>query len=76
MKVHKVTLMIVDHGDVGQDEIQGALEGANYPNDCILPHVMRMEQVEIGEWSDDHPLNTCHVMDREFERLFAGRKPT
>lgn len=69
MKAYKVTLLINDHDEVG-DEIKDIIENQKFPNYCIMPHVMEMQSVDIGEWSDDHPLNKRSTMKEEFDRLF------
>jgi hypothetical protein len=70
MKAYKVELLIIDHDKVGRDEIANLIENANYPNDCIGPHVMHIEARDIGEFSDDHPLNQSDTQIDEFKRLF------
>ena len=72
MKVTKVELMIVDFDNVGEDEIKDVLESARYPNRCISPEVMKMTTVDIGEWSDEHPLNSVDDQQVEYERLFPS----
>lgn len=57
MKVHLITVLIVDHDNLGAAEAGEVLENANYPNDCICPRVLRCETSATFEWSDDHPLN-------------------
>ena len=73
MKVYKVTLVVIDLDDVGGDEIQSVLENTRYPNRCIAPKVLGVEERDIGEWSDDHPLNLPSTMQAELERLFGSR---
>lgn len=73
MKAHKLTLLIVDHDDV-EEEIPNILENEKYPNYCISPHVMSMETVDIGEWSDDHPFNKLDQMKNHFDQIFDGRQ--
>ena len=68
MKAHMVTLLIVDHDEVGED-IRDIIENTNYPNDCISPTVYGISTIEIGEWHDDHPLNFIDNWD-EWRRLF------
>jgi hypothetical protein len=70
MKAHKVTLLIIDHDKLGADGVKIELEGANYANDCIAPYVKDIETVEIGEWSDNHPLNKVETAAAEYHRLF------
>jgi len=69
MKVYKVTLMVVDHDEVGTD-LQDILETTKYPNRCIEPHVIDIESREIGEWYDSHPLNIVSKIKAEFLKLF------
>lgn len=71
MKVHKITVMVVDHDDIGPDDTAAVLENARYPNHCISPRVINTETRDIGEWDDGHPLNSTRTFRSEFERLFA-----
>ena len=71
MKVHRVTLLVVDHDELGADEIQQVIESVNYPNGCMIPSVMSVESREIGEWHDGHPLNSCDTQESAFEALFS-----
>jgi hypothetical protein len=73
MKAYKVTLLINDHDEVG-DEIKDIIENQKYPNYCIAPHVMDIQSVDIGEWSDDHPLNGRSTMKEEFDKIFNQTK--
>ena len=59
MKAYKIEILIIDHDELGADEISKALEMARYPNHCISPDVKKVTAADIGEWSDDHPLNLC-----------------
>lgn len=70
MKVYKIELLIVDHDDIGE-EIKSILENARYPNHCIGPKVMNMEEREIGEWEDNNPLNQKATCRQEYNRLFG-----
>ena len=57
MKVYKLEIMIIDHDNCGAEEIKDVIENARYPNRCIMPEVMSIKHADIGEWSDEHPLN-------------------
>jgi len=57
MKAFIVTLVIVDHDEVGATDIKQILEDTRYPNWCIAPQVQTVVEHEIGEWTDKHPLN-------------------
>jgi hypothetical protein len=69
MKVYKVELMIIDHDEVGED-IKSVIEDQKYPNYCIYPEVMDIKCREIGEWTDDHPLNDSETSLEFFKQLF------
>lgn len=70
MKAYKATLLIVDHDGIGEDEITTTLEVQRYPNRCISPDVIAVESADIGEWTDEHPLNHRSKRKAEVERLF------
>ena len=69
VEVHKITLSVIDHDNVGADEISALIEMQKYPNWCISPYVVDIQTRWI-EWSDDHPLNHAGA-DEEFNRMFA-----
>jgi hypothetical protein len=72
MKVFKLTVMIIDHDDLGKDSaVIEELEGGRFANRCISPTVIDIESREIGEWEDNNPLNSIHSQHIEFKRLFA-----
>lgn len=52
-----VSMLIVDHDDLGGEEIQQVLENQRYPNRCMSPHVTEIKAYDIGDWEDEHPLN-------------------
>jgi len=70
MKVYKVEVLIVDHDDLGPDEIQVVLENTRYPNHCMYPTVMKIESRDIGEWEDSHPINSMVTMEDTYNELF------
>lgn len=57
MKAYIITTTIIDHDEVGADEVKVVIESTRYPNRCISPRVESIETVDIGSWEDDHPLN-------------------
>lgn len=69
-KVHRVTLLIVDHDDLGIEDVRDVIENARYPNRCIAPRVMASETREV-EWSDEHPLNRASTEAPAFAELFG-----
>ena len=70
MKAYKLTLLFVDHDDVGMDGAISLIENAQLPNHISAGTVMEAEDYDIGEWSDDHPLNSDRTMCTEFDRMF------
>ena len=70
MQVHKIVLFVVDHDRIGAEACCGELMNANYGNDCIYPQVVSSDTRDIGEWSDDNPLNNSKTADAELRRLF------
>lgn len=70
MKVHKVTICIVDHDQIGADGIAEVIENESWPNHCINPQVVDVETVDIGEWNDNHPLNNNRTFESTFNKLF------
>ncbi len=73
MKAYLVKLFIVDHDELGAADIKSVLENARYPNHCIDPCVFEVQEADIGEWSDDHPLNRIGVDPRPW---FADDRAT
>jgi hypothetical protein len=71
MKAYKVELLIVDFDEVGPKGIAQELENARYGNRCMSPQVMAVEGADIGEWSDEHPLNRRSAAAEEYKRLFG-----
>lgn len=67
MKAHKITLLVIDHEDHGVDDACACLVNAS----CD-PVIMGRETADVGEWSDDHPLNQYPKMEEEFKRVFNG----
>jgi hypothetical protein len=72
MKALKVELLILDFDGVGPEGARTTLEHTRFPNDCILPRVLNVEERDIGEWSDDHPLNHGSTQAAEVARIFGN----
>ena len=71
MKAYKVTLLIIDFDGLGDSEITNVIANTHYPNHCINPLVRNIVSRDIGEWSDDHPLNRGDTVESEYKRLFG-----
>lgn len=74
MKAYKLEILVLDFDEVG-DGIKSIIEDARYPNHCISPDVMSVQEVDIGPWSDNHPLNKRDQREAEFKRLFSPCQP-
>ena len=69
MKAYKIEILIIDFDEVGADGITDVIENTRYPNRCISPDVKSVESADIGEWYDDHPLNSAATCDDEYAAL-------
>lgn len=69
MKAYKIELLVVDYEDYGKDEIVRILESQRN----IYPTAMKVVEADIGEWSDDHPLNKLDTMKAEYDRVFGEK---
>ena len=73
MKAYKIELLVIDFENVGND-IQSMIEDQRYPNDCISPSVMDIKEMEIGEWTDNHPLNSRAEKKNYYNLIFNLNK--
>lgn len=70
MNVYRVLLTVIDFDELGADGVRETLECTRFENGCIRPSVQSTETRDIGEWSDDHPLNHSETQADELSRLF------
>jgi hypothetical protein len=70
LKAYKLEVLILDHDEVGAKDIVEILENTSFPNHCINPQVKSITEADIGELTDDHPLNKRDTMEAEYRRLF------
>jgi len=75
MKVHRVVFTVLDFDDLGAEGVVTTLENQKFPNHCMSPYVRLIETRDIGEWSDDHPLNSSKTDEAEIARLFSEPQP-
>lgn len=68
MKVYKAELLIIDFDGVGEslEEMKHFLETIKY----LHPTVMDIKEADIGEWTDDHPLNKRDQAEEYYKKLF------
>lgn len=69
MKAYKIELLVIDFENVGSD-IPRMIEDQKYPNYCISPTVMAVQEADIGEWKDDHPLNKRDTRKEYYNLVF------
>lgn len=71
MKVHKIEIVVIDFDNMGSEEVVSTIENQKYPNYCISPTVLNIISRDIGEWSDEHPLNNRFTYKEEISKLFV-----
>lgn len=71
MKAYKIEMLVIDFDNLGENGIREELENARYANDCVTPQVKSIICRDIGEWTDDHPLNRGATSASEYQRIFS-----
>lgn len=66
MKLHKYTVYVFDHDEYGPEEYGHLIEDNKY----FTSHVIIEGTADIGEWSDNHPLNKCSANQRTYDEYF------
>jgi hypothetical protein len=66
MIAYKHSIIVVDFEGNGQEEITYLLKDNKYCNVSILD----IKEKDIGEWSDDHPLNNKDTQVEYCEKVF------
>jgi hypothetical protein len=69
-KAYKVELLVIDLENLNEDDVKYFLENVKY----LYPMVKSIQSREIGEWSDDHPLNLVDTHDQAYKDLFEEPK--
>jgi hypothetical protein len=72
MKLIQMTVTVIDFDHLGAEEVVSTLENANYPNDCISPRVHDVKVHDIGDWSDDHPLNQNSTFEEAYKKIISA----
>ena len=47
MKAYVVSVLIVDHDNLGEDEIKNIIENTKYPNRCIFQMLSRQKSLKL-----------------------------
>lgn len=71
MKAYKIEILVIDFDELGESQIKTELENVNFPNDCVSLNIKSITEKDIGEWTDEHPLNKRATCDAEYQRLFT-----
>lgn len=66
MKLHKFTVYVFDHDDIGVEEITYHLDSVKYLTTAVFHNMT----TDIGEWDDDHPLNKNSADQLTFDEYF------
>lgn len=66
MKAYKIELLVIAFENYSGQDIKEIIENNKY----ISPQVQTIQCVDIGEWSEDHPLNNRKTSQAEYIRLF------
>lgn len=66
MKMHKVTMYVIDLEEYGEQDMRSMLEQDN-PG---IVHIGDFQTVDIGEFEDEHPLNMIDATTEEHEAYF------
>lgn len=69
VKVHRIEPVVIDHDEMGADDVCAVLENARYPNRCIRPVVLSVDTREVN-WSDSHPLNQESTFEATYRKIF------
>lgn len=69
MKAYKVEVLVLDFEQYGKEQIELMLENVR----GLFCSVHDIKEADIGEWTDDHPLNHRTTSGEEFKRLFEEK---
>jgi len=72
VKAYKIEILVIDHDKLGWIDTVSEIQNARFPNDCLNLIVKSVSEKDIGEWSDDHPLNKAATCEAEYKRLFSN----
>jgi hypothetical protein len=72
VKAYKLELLVIDFENYGEEELKMLAMNAR----GLDPTVISIEGRDIGEWTDDHPLNNRRTAKAEFKRLFTPSSAT
>ena len=66
MKAYRVEMIVVDFENHGEAVLRQNIDQMRY----YAPDIIAVEEADIGEWSDDHPLNCKSTLRYEKRAYF------
>lgn len=66
MKAYRIVTYVIDHEDIGREELLYHVTDCKY----LQIDTGAIDEIDIGEWDDDHPLNH---RDTDIEAYFQER---
>lgn len=70
-KMHKIEVYVIDHDDYGIDEFKLLIQKASrYNGISCFP----IGTTEIGEYADDHILNSTKATKQDYQNIFDNPK--
>jgi hypothetical protein len=69
MKAYKFEVLVIDHENVGIEQTRLSLENCQY----TFPIVLSKSIVDIGEWTDEHPLNRMNTVEEYCDKAFVTK---
>lgn len=67
-KLYRLTVYVCDVNDLGQKSVVDVIENNRH---FTLVDVTKIEAADLGEWSDDHPVN---MRGCNYEEIFESAK--
>lgn len=72
MKLIQMTVTVIDFDGLGAEEVASTIENQKYPNWCISPKIHEIKEHDIGDWSDDHPLNQNSTCEEAYKNIIGA----
>ena len=67
-KAFRVEIVVVDHENYGLECFKDNLRNMEF----YIPKITKSEEADIGEWSDEHPLNYRNVSKEVVDGYFKS----